>query len=408
MAGSNRRRAPRREEIGQIGLALSLAGTLFLSLLVVALVRVFSLWFLSIAYSFRKAVQSASAQRISVIVPSFNEEKSVAATAESLLAQDYDNYEVVLVDDGSTDKTLQIARGYEDRGLKVVHQENMGKAEALNAGIRAASGSIVLTVDADTRLSRGALKALSDRFASEPKLGALAGNVKVDKAESLLQRLQDLEYATGIGLTRKGQSMLSSVMIVPGPIAAFRREAIERVSYFSPETFAEDFDITLAILKEGYRVQYEDRAIAYTLAPRGIEDLLKQRRRWYRGMIQVLAKHQGMAFRGKYGVAGLYGLPYMWYDTVSPIINLFLALFAVLAGFVTGDWITILFGLSAYWLLQTVVAVTAVALDRERRLWQIAVSPLLVFYSAFMDGIRTAAFTEEILSLRMKWEKPAR
>ncbi len=387
---------------------MSIVVILFLSLLVVALVRIFSLWFLSITYSFRRAAPIAHDLKISVVVPAFNEEKSIASTIESLLALNYSNYEVVLVDDGSTDRTLEISRIYEGPILKVIHQVNRGKAEALNTGIRSASGSVMLTVDADTRLNSGALRALADRFSSDPALGGLAGNVKVDKAKGLLQRLQEVEYTTSIGLTRKGQSMLASVMIVPGPIAAFRRDAVEKVRYFSPNTFAEDFDMTLAILKERYRVEYEDRAIAYTIAPRGVEDLLKQRRRWYRGMIQVLAKYQGMLFRSRYGVAGLYGLPYMWYDTVSPIVNLFLALFAVLAGFVAGDWTPILYGLSAYWLLQTLVAVTAIVLDKERHLWQILVSPLLIFYSTFLDGIRTAAFTEEMLNLRMKWEKPAR
>ena len=122
----------------------------------------------------------------------------------------------------------------------------------------------------------------------------------------------------------------------------------------------------------------------------------------------MLAKHEDMVFRPRYGVAGLYGLPYMWYDTVSPMINLFLALFAVLAGFATGNWAPILFGMAAYWGLQTFVAVTALAFDRERNLGQNQVSPLLAYYSAFLDGIRAAAFMEELLSIGMKWEKPAR
>ena len=381
---------------------------LFLSLLVVALLRVFSLWFLSLAYRFRHSPTTTPTDRVSVIVPAYNEEKSIAMSLESLLSQDYGNYEVVLVDDGSTDKTFEIARRYEGPKVKVIHQENKGKAAALNAGINAASGAIVLTVDADTRLNARALTTIARRFSSEPRLGSLSGNVKVDKPRGLLQRLQDVEYATGIGLTRKGQSMLASVMIVPGPIAAFRREVVQMAGGFATDTFAEDFDITLAVLKAGFRVEYDDSAIAYTIAPHGIEDLLKQRRRWYRGMIQVLAKHEDMFLRKKYGVAGLYGIPYMWYDTVAPLVNLFLALFAVLAGFVTGDWGTILIGLGAYCVLQTLQAISAVIMDKERKLWQIAMSPLLIFYSTFLDGIRAAAFVEEVLSLRMKWEKPAR
>lgn len=387
---------------------MSIIVLIFLSLLLVALVRVFSLWFLSIAYSFRRAETTTPTDRISVIVPAYNEEKSIAASIESLLTQDFGNYEVLVVDDGSTDGTYAAAKRYEGDRVRVIHQDNRGKAEALNTGIRAASGTIVLTVDADTRLNRGALAALAGRFSSDPRLGGLSGNVKVDSPRGFLQRLQEAEYTTGIGLNRKGQSMLASVMIVPGPIAAFRKKAVEKVSYFSGRTFAEDFDITLAILRERYRVEYEDKAIAYTIAPKGVEDLLKQRRRWYRGMMQVLANHEDMFLRKRYGVAGLYGIPYMWYDTVSPIINLFLALFAVLAGFVTQDWLPILYGLSAYWALQTLVAISAIVLDRERRLWQIAVSPLLIFYSAFLDGIRAAAFIEEVLALKMKWEQPAR
>lgn len=381
---------------------------LFLGLLVVALVRVFSLWFLSMAYKFRRPGDAVPTDKVSVIVPAYNEEKSIAASIESLLTQDYKDYEIVVVDDGSKDGTYEVARRYEGPKVTVIHQENKGKAEALNAGIRSATGTLVLTVDADTRLSRGALTALASRFVSDSKLGALSGNVKVDKPRGLLQRLQEVEYTTGIGLSRKGQSMLASVMIVPGPIAAFRKDAVEKVRYFSTNTFAEDFDMTLAILKARYRVEYEDKAIAYTIAPKGVEDLIRQRRRWYRGMMQVLAKNEDMFFRKRYGIAGLYGIPYMWFDTVSPIVNLFLALFALLAGFVTANWAPILYGLSAYWVLQTLVSISAIALDAERNLWQIPVSPFLIFYSTFLDGIRAAAYIEEVLSLRMKWEQPAR
>jgi cellulose synthase/poly-beta-1,6-N-acetylglucosamine synthase-like glycosyltransferase len=155
-------------------------------------------------------------------------------------------------------------------------------------------------------------------------------------------------------------------------------------------------------------VEYEDRAIAYTVAPKTIEDLLKQRRRWYRGMTQVLAKHEGMFLRKKYGIAGLYGIPFMFFDMVSPIINLFLAIFAVLTGFLTGEWTTILYGLSAYWFLQTIMVVSAVSLDREKHLSEAVMSPLMIFYNTFLDGVRIAAFAEEILSLRMRWETPKR
>ena len=204
---------------------LSIVTVLFLSLLVVTFVRIFSLWTLSIAYGFQRHRPKAPLEMISVIVPAFNEERSLGQCLGSLLDQNYEDYEVIVVDDGSTDKTLEIARSYEGTKVKVIHQENEGKAGALNTGTGASMGSLVLTVDADTRLNRSALRALAERFSARSDLGALAGSVKVYNPKGLLQKLQGTEYTTSIGLIRKGQSMLGSVMIVPGPIAAFRREA---------------------------------------------------------------------------------------------------------------------------------------------------------------------------------------
>ncbi|MBI3859429.1 MAG: glycosyltransferase family 2 protein [Thaumarchaeota archaeon] len=381
---------------------------LFASLLVVALVRISSLWVLSIAYSFRKASAKPPSGKFSVIIPAFNEEKTIRGCVESLASQDYQDYEVIIVDDGSTDRTPGIADSLGGNRVRVVHQQNRGKAEALNAGIASSTGEFIVTVDADTRLSTHALKELSARFASSPRLGALAGNVKVENPRGLIKRLQSVEYAAGLGLARKGQSMLSTVMIVPGPVAAFRRDVLQGAKGFSSETFAEDFDMTLAILEAGHDVEYEDRAVAYTAAPASLEDLMKQRRRWYRGMMQVLSKHENMLLRKRYGVAGMYGLPYVWFDTFSPVINMFLAIFAVVAGSISGDWATILLGLSAYWVIQVLLVVTAVGLDRERKLWQVALSPLMLFYNSFLDGLRTAAFVEEALDIRMRWEKPKR
>lgn len=389
-------------------MGLSITALLFVSLLVVSLTRIILQWALSIVYRFPETRQKVLSEKISLVVPAFNEEQSIASCIQSLHKMNYENFEIIIVDDGSSDRTLEIARGYESSSVKVIHQINKGKAEALNAGIKQATGSIILTVDADTRLHPEALQAMSERFSRGTSLGALAGNVKVESPKKLLQKLQDVEYATSIGIIRKAQSVLGSVMIVPGPIAALRKEAVEKAGYFSSGTFAEDFDMTLAILKAGYRAEYEDRAIAYTIAPKNIEDFLKQRRRWYRGMIQVLAKYEGMLLKKRYGAAGIYGIPYMWFDTISPMINLFLALFGVLAGYISGQWITILLGLSAYWVLQTFMVVSTVIFDRERRVWQVLASPLLVFYNTFLDGIRTAAFIEEILTLRMKWETPRR
>ena len=141
---------------------------------------------------------------------------------------------------------------------------------------------------------RSALQKIASRFVADNRVGAVAGNVKVIPESSLLNIIQGTEYTVGINLVRKAQSMLGCVMIVPGPIAALKREAVERVVLFSDDTFAEDFDITMKILNAGYRVKYEDDAISYTDAPKNSEDFMKQRPRWYRGTMQVLDKHRDM------------------------------------------------------------------------------------------------------------------
>lgn len=387
---------------------VGIAEVLFLSLLTVTILRFCGLWILSLSYGLVRPTGKSTEDRISLIVPAYNEEKSISQCITSLLALDYPDFEIIVVDDGSKDRTFEIARTFEAPKVKVLHQENKGKSEALNTGIRASTGTIILTIDADTRLNPSSLTSISARFDGNPRLGAIAGNVKVDAPKGLLKRIQDLEYTTSIGYIRKAQSVLGAVLIVPGPIAAIRKDIIEKAGGFSSATFAEDFDMTLTVLKAGYKVQFEDGAIAYTIAPGTVIDLLKQRRRWYRGMIQVLAKNEDMFLRSRYGIAGIYGIPSMWFETASSLINIFLLLFAVISGYFEGQWDTVLYGLAIYWALQTLVVITAVATDKEKHWYLIALSPALVFYNSFLDGVRAAAFVEELLSLRMAWETPAR
>ena len=315
----------------------------------VLLLYVFKLAFrvaLSLVYSLGKMGGSSTYPMISVIVPSYNEEVTIASCIHSLSTLDYPNYEVIIVDDGSTDKTLEIARSLETGRIRVVHQENRGKANALNAGIVLSEGEIVLTVDADTTIRRDALASIAHRFARNPRLGAVAGNIKVTPGPGLLNALQSMEYTVGINLVRKAESVLRSVMIVPGPIAAMRRDAIQGVGLFSDDTFAEDFDATMKLSKAGYGVEYEENALAYTDVPKSLEDLIKQRRRWYRGMIQVLDKHRGMFMRPRYGFAGVIGVPNLWFETTSPIINLSLILLTLLSGLYMGEATLTLIGLA--------------------------------------------------------------
>lgn len=272
---------------------MSLILCFFYAVLAIAVFRLSTWLFLSLSYNLRDRVEASRfSPNISIIVPAYNEEVTIKSCIQSLLELDYPDYEIIVVDDGSTDKTFEEAKKFEGSGVKVIHQENQGKANALNYGIHLSKGEIVVAVDADTKLHRESLKKIANRFVANNRLGAVAGNVKVDPVQGLSNILQATEYTTGINLIRKAQSMLGCVMVVPGPIAALKKEAVERVGFFSDDTFAEDFDVTMEILKKGYQVEYEDGAISYTDAPKNLEDLMKQRRRWYRGIIQVLDKHR--------------------------------------------------------------------------------------------------------------------
>jgi len=388
---------------------LSLVLYLFYGVLCIILFKLSTQLVLSCTYNLKERLRRSEVYpKISLVVPAYNEESTINDCVQSLLNIDYPNYEIIVVDDGSTDKTLEDARKFEGSGVKVVHQSNQGKANALNQGIRLSSGEIVVTVDADTRLHPESIKNIAWRFANNQRLGAVAGNVKVAPDPGIINALQSAEYTTGINLIRKAQSVLGCVMVVPGPIAALRRDVVERVGFLSDDTFAEDFDITMKILRYGYQVEYEDRAIAYTEAPKNIEDLMKQRRRWYRGMMQVLDKHKDMYLSRKHGVSGIFGVPSMWLETVSPIINIFLILLAVLSGLLTRELLISLTGVALFFVAELAVEIFAISLDPFPRARELVIAPVLLFYNLFLDGVRMMASTEEVIGVAMKWEKPRR
>jgi poly-beta-1,6-N-acetyl-D-glucosamine synthase len=258
---------------------------------------------------------------VSVLVPAYNEGETIDAAIESLVGLDYPRYEVIVVDDGSRDETLARARKYvgSHHGrctVRVLSKPNGGKWSALNYGFRHAASELLLCVDADSRLGPDALTRLVGRMA-DPGVSAVAGQVRVRNRVNLLTRLQGLEYVISNGLVRAAQSLWGCVLVVPGPIGLFRRSALEELFLrygaapserpggaqpapivpaggvpgpFESDTFAEDFDLSLAILSLGGRIVYEPLAVSHTKAPQGAAALLNQRYRWCRGTIQVLRK----------------------------------------------------------------------------------------------------------------------
>ncbi len=402
----------------------SIATLLAIAMISILVFRLASFGFLSFIYTFLSFIDTFVKRKrkierfpkMSIIIPAYNEEVTVGSSIKSMLSLNYPDYEVIVVDDGSSDNTFNEASKYSEKGVKVMRQKNTGKPGAINTGVMNASGEIVITVDADSKLHPDALTWIARRFNSNPRLGAVAGNVKIDKPTGILKTLQSLEYTTSINLIRKSQSVLHCVMIVPGAIAALKTNVLQEVGYFPSDTFAEDFDITMKILKAGYHVEYESRAIAFTQAPESMEDFMKQRRRWYRGIPQVLSKYQGMYLNPKYGASGIFGVPLMWLGVSSYLLNMFL-LFILLAdtyNFIvhypssSHDLYLLTSGMLIYWALTIGISVYSVLIDPMPKIREIIASPLYLFYNVFIDGVGLMALIEELLSVAMRWEKPKR
>lgn len=279
---------------------------------------------------------------VSIIVPAYNEELVIKNTINSLLASDYENYEIIVVDDGSVDKTSEIIRDSfsDNERVRLFSAAAGGKAAALNVGLRYAKGEIVIALDADTLFAPQTVGALAHRFA-DPKMGAVAGNAKVGNRINIVTRWQALEYITSQNMDRRAFASLNCITVVPGAVGAWRRELIEQAGGFQSDTLAEDQDLTLNIRRMGHNIGYEEDAIAWTEAPDGLRALARQRFRWAFGTLQCMHKHIDALFRPRYGALGFIALPNVWifqilFPLVSPVMDLMLCYTLIAAGL---DWL---------------------------------------------------------------------
>ena len=275
---------------------------------------------------------------VSVIVPAYNEELVIKNTINSLLASDYQEFEIIVVDDGSTDKTSEIIRENfsGNERVKLLSASAGGKAAALNVGLRHAKGEIVIALDADTLFARQTVGALAHRF-YDPKIGAVAGNAKVGNRINIVTRWQALEYITSQNMDRRAFASLNCITVVPGAVGAWRRELIEQAGGFQSDTLAEDQDLTLSIRRMGHNIGYEEDAIAWTEAPDRLSSLAKQRFRWAFGTLQCMRKHIDALFRPRYRALGFIALPNVWifqilFPLISPVMDLMLVYTLLVAG----------------------------------------------------------------------------
>ena len=229
---------------------------------------------------------------VTVLIPAYNEEQNIENTLMAATSIDYPEYEVVVVDDASTDRTAEIVTYYVKRGkVRLVRKlVNQGKAMALNDAIPCTNGEILLIIDADASPDPDILKYMVPHFRF-PRVAAVTGNPRVANRKTLLGKLQSIEFTSIISLQRRAQRVWGRIMTMSGVVGAFRRSALIDVGQFSPEMATEDIDLTWKLHLRHYEVRYEARALVWMRVPQSLAGLWKQRRRWALGLSQVLRRH---------------------------------------------------------------------------------------------------------------------
>jgi peptidoglycan-N-acetylglucosamine deacetylase len=270
--------------------------------------------------------------RVAVLIPAYNEETVIVRTIRSVLNSDYKNLHIIVIDDGSLDRTAELAtEAYANeiaaRRVQILSKVNGGKAAALNYALDRMAEEIYVGIDADTVIAADSISKLIPHF-EDPTIGAMAGNAKVGNRVNLWTRWQALEYITSQNFERRALDLFHVVTVVPGAIGAWRTAPVKAAGGYPLNTVAEDADLTMNLLEQGFKVDYEDRALAYTEAPIDARGLMRQRFRWSFGTLQAIWKHRAAFIRNK--AMGLFALPnilifQMFLPLVSPFIDLMFA-----------------------------------------------------------------------------------
>jgi uncharacterized repeat protein (TIGR01451 family) len=286
--------------------------------------------------SFKNGPGAVKKPTVSVIVPAYNEEVHIASCLESIQKQDYKgDMEVIVVNDGSTDRTAEIASKYPINLVDL--RTNVGKANALNVGIERSKGDILIFSDSDSELDSSAVRLLVNSLEEHPDAGAVAGNIYINDIEgknTFLKRFQMIEYYTDQEISRHLQSLSGNVLVCPGPLFAVRREIAEK-TMFNDRSVIEDADFTIGILQGNRKVLREPQAKAYTDAPLSLKSWFNQRKRWWYGNLQLWRIHNGWARKNPWMLFTYFGfitglislillllLPYLFstYDNIGLIL----------------------------------------------------------------------------------------
>ncbi len=312
---------------------------------------------------------------ISIIIPMHNEEKSIKATIRSVLRNSYKNIEIIVINNGSSDNSLQEAQKIKNKKVTILNTQKSGKHLALNLGLKHAKGKILVCIDADTRLRTSSINKIVQYF-TDKEIGAVAGHLLVGNPNNFLTRIQNIEYIVAQSIEKRISDIFGVVPIVPGAFGAWRKSAIIKAGRFNKQTHAEDYDLSLRIIKKGYRVKYADKAVAYTEAPTSLNQLFTQRLRWNFGNLQVIFKHKDALFNKKYGFFGIILFPRYAFLQIPSILLSPLVDILIIYNLLIGERTLTLIFLGLYLLIQFSVILVASILSPHKK------TPL--FYFVFL------------------------
>ncbi len=354
---------------------------------------------------------------VSILVPCYNEDKVVREALLSVKELIYPNYEIIVIDDGSSDitleevATLQSHTPGENGRVRIIHQENAGKAEALNRGMLEAQGEFIFCMDADGVLSPNVIDEGIPYLLADPKVAAVAGTVEVGNySVNALTRFQALEYISGLNLFKEAQSFLGTVTVIPGPVGLFRKETVMKVGGYKSDTLAEDCELTLRLLMHGYRTIYVSQMVARTEVPDEFRPLIGQRYRWSRGVFKAIKVNAEWMMQPWKNFRNFLIIFYM------AIEAFFIPTFNFVFSFVSINY-ALTFGTDGMYgyffgqliILDVILALFCLALEKDKHLSLILYAIMNRFtYGMSLEILRFFALLDETLGLPLSWGKLVR
>ncbi|MBW3012008.1 glycosyltransferase family 2 protein [Candidatus Woesearchaeota archaeon] len=374
---------------------------------------------------------------VSVIVPAHNEQDSVEGTARSILAINYPKarYELIMVNDGSRDRTLDIMKGikrrFPNRNIRIISHKNVGKAASMNKAIASAKGEYFACLDADSFVDKDALRKMISMHQNDPSIAAVTPAMKVTQANTFLQKLQRLEYIMSIFYARI-MGHMDMIYVAPGPFSVYKKDIIQKIGGFDKNSIVEDQEIGYRIQKHHYRLRQCFDAYSYTIAPKSLKGLYKQRNRWYKGGILTFLQYRKLLFNKKYGDFGIFQMPsiismYFWaafacmffvYFTYEPIAEFFHKLvvikFNILPHIITffqsdlnvlnfaANRFSIFFVVIAFMLLLLYIAHRN-AKEKMRIRDTPHIVPYLFLYFPLLGGIVFIVIAQTLMGKKQKW-----